>query len=123
MPSPITAAWSLLRLAYRAVKSRSSGNHDFFYDRTAHLAALAFAAIDLQLQLKIAGVAIGAQEIGNGRTAGGNGLVQNFSCDLDNALPLGREQAVCRAQGMDARGKENFVGVNIANAGDDAALH
>jgi hypothetical protein len=46
--------------------------------RLANQARLTFAAVDSMLQLKKAFFPIGADVIGNGRTARGNRLLQNF---------------------------------------------
>ena len=81
------------------------------------------AAIDLEVQLKIARIATGPEKIGNGRATGINGLLQDPPALGGDSSPIIKRKLVGRGQGVDAGGKKGFVGVNIADSSNKPPIH
>ena len=84
---------------------------------------LAGAAIDAVLLLEIAGVAVAVDEIAQGAAARGDRQIQDVlhSRRQSGAAVLAQPSG-CGFR-ADAGGKQRFVGVDVADADDDVAVH
>ena len=90
--------------------------------RAADGTGCAGATIDLELHGKEAGLAFTISEVGNGGTAGPDGPGEDASAGLEEGRPVRQGKPAHRRLRVDPGGKEDFRGIDIADAGDEAAV-
>ena len=86
--------------------------------RVATPTGLAGALIDAEHFFEAAHIAVGIAEITESRSAISNCAPQQRADRPAKFIPLGGTDAGGRAGGVNARGEEGFVGVDVAQAGD-----
>jgi len=82
-----------------------------------------FAAIHRELQLKISGMTADAEKIGDGGTAGINGQLQYAAALLNDSPPFLLGQEMCWLLRCNPGGEENFIGIDVADTGNETAVH
>jgi len=103
-------------LADGAEMSASSGEYDPLDRCTADLAGLAGAEVDAMFKLEKAAHSVGVYVVGDGGTAQGDCVLQDFLQSRVEAHELGAPDAAGHAAGADAGAEEAFVGVDVADA-------
>lgn len=85
-------------------------------------AGFSFAVVNAMVMLVIAGNTVGIEEIGNGRTAEGDGLTENFLEFGIEDFDLIGLQVRTTLSGMNFGAPQAFVGVNISDAANDGLI-
>ena len=86
-------------------------------------AGLPGPAIDQKLQLKEAGFPPAVEKIGHRGAALGDGRFQDAPGLFQHPAPVLQGEPGHGGGGMQPGGKENFAGVNVADAGQDPGVH
>src|SRR3569623_3341680 len=116
--------WSfLLFLALGTEERRAVALHDAPYRRAAYKAGLAFAVVDAQGLLEVAGLAGFAQEVSQGGAAHFDGGGEDFLDGGDKGLEPGLGYLAGGFCRMDAGHEEGFAGVGVAHAHHDVGVH
>ncbi len=110
-------------LAARAEVGGALGD-DFAADGGAAMrAGFAFAIVHGEADAEVAGSAFGGDEVAQRRAALFDGLGQYFTHGFGDERIAGEADAPGGAARMDAGAPERFVGVDVADAGDDVRIH
>src|SRR5580698_5296832 len=119
--SRIGAAGS--HLAVRAVIGGSLTLFDAPDRATADTAGAARTLVHVQPLAEIAGTAVGADVIAQRGAAGTDGCIERGAHRTHQAHAVGARQPPCATPRTDARAKQGFAGVDVADAGDQPPVH
>lgn len=93
-----------------------AADHDLLNRSFTGEAGLAFTPISAVLDLEEAGFAIGIDVIGDGRSAGSDGGVQNFLQPSMQLSQFSVGQSIGSAPWPDVRAEQSFVRIDISHA-------
>ena len=79
-------------------------------------------AIDQKLQLEEAGFSPAVEVVGHRGAAFGDGVFEDTTRLGQNPVPVRQGQAAHRGGGVQTRGKEDFAGIDVADAGHDPGV-
>ena len=87
------------------------------------MASLTLFAIDFEIDLEISTPAAGVDIVADCRAAAGDGMVQSGPNCTNKPMPFLFAQCAGGPLGMDACAEQAFVGVNVADTGNNPAIH
>src|SRR5690348_8632113 len=105
------------------MEGRALADHARADQGAADTTRFARAAVDRELLFEIAGRAVRADEVAQGRPAAADRVGEDaLHFRRETRVALARD-AACRASGMDARREQRLARVDVADADDDALVH
>lgn len=87
------------------------------------MTALALPAVDVERNLKVAGIALAIREVVEGRAALLDRAREHFDNRAGKSVPPRPRNPARRAKGMDSGPKERFGDVDVADSNDIASVH
>src|SRR6185295_4489148 len=114
---------SLSRLAFGTIEAGPAGLDNALHCPFAsQFARLAFAAIDQEVMLEIAGVAGGLGMVAQGGSAGGDGVFQHFLDGGNQGRDALLFDGACKPPGRNASAQQGLADIDIAQSRDQPLI-